>query len=200
MKLIKYFLLLLISTNTNAQLTKDTLYINRNSNQVVFIDTPHSKYHDLVFKFLLSDLKQNGAAKTNIVNTENISSSYLGDWITVKKFKNKYFAYFPSEPFYNTFFRLSDSVLLINDFNEGFITYRVADIGEKIKKVKIKLIGNEGERYSISIRQKSKKLFIVKSSLFKVKKLYFVKRDNYFDYPIIVNYCPTSRCQEFDFR
>ncbi|MCZ0212033.1 hypothetical protein OZK63_42490, partial [Streptomyces sp. UMAF16] len=72
-----------------------------------------------------------------------------------------------------------------------FITYRISDIEEKIKKVKVKLIGNEGERYSISIRQKSKTLFIVKSSLFNVKKLYFVKRDNYFDYPIIVNYCPT---------
>ena len=200
MKLINCLLLIVMSTNTNAQLIKDTLYINKNSDQVIFIDTPHSKFHDLVFKFLLSDLKQNVSAKTNIVTTENLSSSYLGDWITVKKFKKKYFAYFPSEPFYNTFFRLSDSVLLINDFNEGFITYRISDIEEKIKKVKVKLIGNEAERYSISIRQKSKTLFIVKSSLFNVKKLYFVKRDNYFNYPIIVNYCPTQRCQEFDFK
>jgi len=200
MKLINCLLLIVMSSNTNAQLMKDTVYINKKMDQVVFIDTPHSKFHDLVFKFLLSDLKENVSAKANIVTTENLSPSYLGDWITVKKYKKKYFAYFPSEPFYNTFFRLSDSVLLINDFNEGFITYSIVDKDEKIKKVKIKLMGNEGERHSISIRKKSKTLFIVNSSLFNVKKLYFVKRDNYFDYPIIVNYCPIQRCQEFDFN
>ncbi|MFN4005988.1 MAG: hypothetical protein ACK4HE_00620 [Chitinophagaceae bacterium] len=200
MKLIKFFLLLLISTKINAQFTKDTLYINKKYNHVVFIDTPHSKYHDLVFKFLLSDLKQNGAAKTIITSTENLSSSYLGDWITVRKFKKEYFAYYPSEPFYNVFFRLSDSVLLINDFNEGFITYRISDKKEKIKKVKIKLMGNDDVQHYISIKQKSKTLFLVKSTLLNVNKLYFVKRDSYFDYPIIVNYCPSNRCEEFDFN
>lgn len=200
MKLIIFFVLLLMSTNTKAQITKDTLYINIKSNQIVFIDTPHSNFHNLTFKFLLSDLRQNLSAKTNINATENLGSNYSGDWITVQKFRRKYFAYFPSEPFYNIFLHLSDSVLLINDFNEGFITYRITEKKEKIRKVRISLVGNQGELHSISIRQKSKTLFIVKSTLFNVKKLYFVKRQSFFNYPIIVNYCPSSRCQEFDFK
>lgn len=200
MKLINYLLPILISTNTKAQLVKDTLYINKNSDQVIFIDTPHSKFHDLVFKFLLSDLKQNVSVKTNIIVTENLNSSFLGDWITVKKFKGKYFAYFPSEPFYNTIMNLSDSLFLINDFNEGFVSYVIVDKTEKLNRIKIKLVGNDGLRHFLTIKQKSNNLFIVESTLFTVKKLYFVKRKSYFDYPIIVNNCPSKRCQEFDFQ
>ena len=200
MKLINYLLLILISTNTNAQFLKDTLYTNKNSDQVIFIDTPHSKFHDLVFKYLLSDLKQNASVKTDIITTENLNSSYFGDWITVKKFKGKYFAYFPSEPFYNIFMNLSDSLFLINDFNEGFISYVIVDRTEKRNRIKIKLVGNDGLQHFLTIKQKSNTLFIVKSTLLNVKKLYFVKRQNYFDYPIIVNNCPSKRCQEFNFQ
>jgi hypothetical protein len=199
MKLINYWLLLFISINTNAQSIGDTLFISKNLDQVIFIDKPHSEFHNLVFKFLLSDLKQNMFAKTDTIATENLNSNFLGDWITVKKFKGKYFAYFPSEPFYNTFFHLSDSVLLINDFNEGFISYRIDNKNKIFKNVKINLVGNEGVRHFIFIRQKSKTLFIVKSTLFNVKKSYFVKKHSYFDYPIIVNNCPSKRCQEFSF-
>jgi hypothetical protein len=200
MKLINYLLLILINTNTNAQFVKDTVYKNKNSDQVIFIDTPHSKYHDLVFKFLLSDLKQNPSVKTDAISKENLYPSYFGDWITVKKFKGKYFAYFPSEPFYNTFLNLSDSLILINDFNEGFVSYKIDRKKEKSKKIKLKLIKKDGLQHFISIRQKSKTLFILKSNLFTAKKLFFVKKHSYYDYPIIVNYCPLQRCQEFNFQ
>lgn len=200
MKLIIVFFLLFMSANIKSQITKDTLYIDKKYNQVVFIDTPHSNFHNLTFKFLLSELSQNAPAITNFDTIENLDSKYSGDWITVKKFRRKYFAYFPSEPFFNTYFFLSDSLLLINDFNEGFITYRINEIKERARKVRISVVGNEGKLHSLFIKKKSKTLFIVKSTLFNVKKLFFVKRHNFFDYPIIVNYCPSNRCQEFDFK
>jgi hypothetical protein len=89
---------------------------------------------------------------------------------------------------------------LINDFNEGFISYVIVDRTEKRNRIKIKLVGNDGLQHFLTIKQKSNTLFIVKSTLLNVKKLYFVKRQNYFDYPIIVNNCPSKRCQEFNFQ
>ncbi len=200
MKLIFFLFLIKINTTANAQLTKDTLYIDKIVNQVIFIDTPHSKFHDLVFKFLLSDVQKYVHSKTDSYLSDNLNSNYFGEWITVKKFKGKYFAYHPSEPFYNTLLKFSDSVLLINDFNEGFISYAINNKKEKKKRIQFQLVDHGDIRHFLSIKQKSKKLFIVKSSLFNENKLYFVRRSNYYDYPIIVNYCPTNRCQEFNFK
>lgn len=200
MKFLSYFILTLISINIAAQSMRDTLYTNEELGQVIFIDKPNSVYHTLVFNFLLSDLKKNVFDNTKTIGKEDLKSRYLGDWITVKKFKGRYFAYLPSEPFYNTFFRLSDSTIIINDFNEGFITYRIINKRGNLKNIKIALVVNEKNRPFVSIRQTSNSLFIVKSSLFNVKKLYFVKRDSYFNYPIIVNNCPSNRCPEFDFQ
>lgn len=195
-----FYVLFIISVSANAQVTKDTLYIDKKANQVIFIDTPHSKFHNLVFYFLLSDMQEFANSKTDSYQTNNFNSNYYGEWITVKKFKGKYFAYHPSEPFYNTLFKFSDSLLLINDFNEGFISYVINKKKVKKKRLQLNLVGYEGIRHLLSIKQKSRKLLIVKSSLFKEKKLYFTRRSNYYDYPIIVNYCPTNRCQEFNFK
>lgn len=200
MRFISYFILTLISINTYAQSMLDTVYTNKELGQVVFIDKPNSKFHKLVFNFLLPDLEQNLFANTQTIGAEDLKSRYFGDWITVKKFQGRYFAYLPSEPFYNTFFRLSDSTITINDFNESFITYRINNKRGNLKNIKIAIVVNEKNRHFVSIRQISNSLFIVKSSLFNVKKQYFVKKNSYFNYPIIVNNCPSNRCPEFDFR
>ncbi len=198
---LKFFLfLIIISTTANAQLTKDTLYTDKNTNQIIFIDTPHSKFHDLVFNFLLSGMQEYVYTNTDSYLTDNLNSNYYRELITIKKFKGKYFAYHPSEPFYNTLLKFSDSVLLINDFNEGYISYVINNKKEKKKRLQFELVGHKGIRHFMSIKQKSKKLLIVKSSLFNEKKLYFTRRLNYYDYPIIVNYCPTNRCLEFNFK
>lgn len=200
MKLIYFLFPIFINTNAKAQLANDTLYIDKMANQVVFIDAPHSKFHDLVFKNLSLDVNECVPSKTDIYKSYNLNSNYSGDWITVKKFKGKYFAYYPSEPFYNTFFKLTDSTILINDFNDGFISFAIDNKKEKKKKMQLELVEREGVRHYLSIRQKSKTIFIVKSSLFTASKLYFVKRQSYYDYSIIVNNCPTNRCQEFNFK
>jgi hypothetical protein len=200
MKLKLFFFLIIISTTAKAQIKKDTLYINKNVNQVIFIDTPHSKFHDLVFNILLADIQQNETNKKDMNLSDNLYSNYLGQWITVKKLRHKYFAYYPSEPYYNTFFKLSDSTLLINDFNDGFVLYTIKNKKETKKEANFELMGYEGVRHSLYIKHKTKTIFMVKSSLFNVNKAYFVKRSNYYNFPIIVNYCPTNRCQEFNFK
>ena len=200
MKPIFFLSLIIISATIKAQTTKDTLAINKKVNQIIFIDKPHSKFHDLVFNILLSDRQQYDTSKADIDWSGKLHSNYLGQWITVKKFKGNFFSYYPSEPFYNTFLKISDSVLLINDFNEGFVSYEIENKKEKMNKIQFELVRYKGVRHFLSIKQKSKSIFIVKSSLFNDNKLYFVKRPNYYDFPIIVNYCPTNRCQEFNFK
>ncbi len=200
MKPIIYFFLILMSMNSKAQLPKDTLYINKNANRIVFVDSPHSKFHDLVFKYLLLGFEKNVSTKSDNIPAENWNSSYLGEFITIKKFKGKYFAYLPSEPYNNIFIKVTDSSVSMNDFNDGFVSYRIDKKVKKVKKIKINLIGNDSVRHILTIKQKLKSLFVIKSTLFNIKKIHFVKRHNYYDYPIIVNYCPFNRCEEFSFH
>jgi hypothetical protein len=182
-----------------AQTAGDTIYSNKNNgiDQLVFIDKPHSKYHDMVFELLLSDTNSFDGEKKMRYSQDSSSINFSGQWITIKKYKGKFYAYFPSEPFYNTFMQIGDSNLVINDFNEGFVSFPVAHKKESRKKIKISLNESSGGKHSLLIKKKKKNLFVVRSSLFNVRKLRFVKRTAYADFPIIVNYCPVNRCPEF---
>lgn len=200
MKMILHLSLILLSINAKTQLIKNKHFVNKDTSDFIFIDTPRSTFHDLVFKYLLSDLKQQMPLRTDSNLIEGLNSNYLGDWITIKKFKGKYFAYYPSEPYYNTFFQIFDTLLTINDFNEGFISYSIINKRKSINGFCIELIGLNENHEFMYLKQKSKNVFVVKSTLFNSRKLYFVKRKNYYDFPIIVNNCQANRCAEFNFK
>ena len=205
MKILLYWSLILISINAKSQLLNNKHFINKDTSEKIFIDTPHSTFHDRVFKYLLFGLKEQMPNKADSNWKEGLNSNYLGDWITIEKFKGKYFAYHPSEPFYNAFFRISDTILITNDFNEGFVSYPIINKRKSKNGIYIELKGLNENHEFLYIKQKTKKIFVVKSSLFNSGKLYsgkiyLVKRKDYYDFPIIVNYCPNNRCAEFNFK
>jgi len=205
MKVVFMFIILnTLFVRVNAQKYGDTLYIgkhNSDSNyQVIFIDTSHSNFHKFVFDILLSNANEYDFNEKDKNRPNNINSKYIGQWITVKKYKGEFYAYCPSEPYYNTFIKLTDSNLVINDFNEGFVSYLIGKEKRKRRKAIFEFFGHTGIKHFLSIKQKTKTLFIMKSSLFNVSKIYFVKRASYVDFPIIVNYCPINRCPEFTFK
>ena len=203
-------LLTFILTKVYTQNYRDTLYISPNNNdssyQVIFIDTPRSNFHNKVFDFLLSDSSIYYENLKQIVKNKNYQKNrtilkYIGDWITIQKFKNSFYAYYPSEPYFNTFIKITDSVLVINDFNEGaLIPYSISKVIQKRNRIIFKLTNSYNIKHTLSIQQKTNAIIEIKSSLFNVNKLRFIKRQSYFELPIIVNYCPNNKCQVFNFK
>ncbi len=207
-KIYFLFFLTFFFSKVYPQNSKDTLYINPNNNeslyQAIFIERPNSIYHKMVFDILLSDsntyndnVKQNIKRKAYLGDT--INSKYIGDWISIHKYKKNFYAYFPSEPYFNTFIKITDSTLVINDFNEGLTPYKITYVTQKKNKIILTLQNNHNLKHSIFIQQKSKGRVKIKSSLINVNKITFVNKQAYFELPIIVNYCPLNRCQEFKF-
>lgn len=199
MKMIWCFYGTLICSVCYSQSPVDTLQIDREANQIIFVANPNSKFHDNVFKLLLADFGQPTICGKDTNMLDNSKSKYLGDWITVKKFRGKYYAYSPSEPFYNTFIRLTDSLLVMNDFNEGFVSFRYRNKIHTETRAVLQIVENNSITNLLTIRKKSKGIFVVRSSLFNSKRLFFVRRETFCDYPIIVNNCPSNRCPEFRF-
>jgi hypothetical protein len=200
MKLMSFLLICLNCINANAQSVGDTLLVDSNSNRSVFIDAPHSKFHYLAWEGFRLNINDRLPDTSGYSPFRGLNLDYSGDWITVKRFRNRYYAYCASEPYFNSIFRISDSSLITNDFNDGLVSYYIERRKLKQRKIELQLISIEGVRQTLVFKRKTKKIFIAKSSLLNVKKVYVVKRRDYFEFPIIVNYCPTNRCEEFDLR
>lgn len=198
LKLSLFFIVLCLTLK--AKESKDTLYVDKTHDQIIFIDAPHSKFHHLVFEKLLAGFQMdlNDYSMDEISN--HILSNYLAQWITINKFKRRYYAYCPSEAFFNTFLSINESVVIINDFNEGFVAYSIVRKNQAKRITKYELVDLNGKHHFLSLKKKHGKLFVAQSSLFCVNRVYFVQRQYFFNYPIIVNYCPNSRCREFNFK
>jgi hypothetical protein len=200
-----FSLLLVIISGANAQFS-DTLFVSGDTiskdYHVIFIDTPHSKFHNLLFEYLLpkaSAQQHNPPSKSHF--EYGLGKSYTNEWLTVHQFKGKFYAYLPSEPYFNTYIQWIDSNLIINDFNEGeFVSYQIVITKRKKKKVILQVSSTIGERHKLKISRKKKMLYVIKSSIFNQGKLFFVERTHFYDFPIIVNYCPYGRCSEFRFE
>lgn len=59
MKCLLLLLVILVGNDLAAQKIGDTLYFNQNPKQLIFIEKPQSKFHQRVFKYLLSGLDAN---------------------------------------------------------------------------------------------------------------------------------------------
>lgn len=187
----------------HAQKYTDTLYDSRiksdSSLQIIFIDTPNSHFHTLVFQHLLSDSSFE-QLKAPIIQKDSSLLKYVGDWISVHMFRGKPYAYYPSEPYFNLFLRLSDSTILVNDFNDGLVTYSIKKLNQRKAKFVFLFSSSSGIKHTLKLRTKRNEIFELKSSLINTRKLIVVKKETFFQLPIIVNYCPENRCEEFDFK
>ena len=209
MKKLFFIFLILFVKKAFCQINRDTTFLLKNMDpnfhQLIFIDKPNSIYH----KKLIENIKE---SKNEVQEKiKNITSNFhmkfdkikfknQGDWVSIYKFKNRNYCYYPSEPFFNLFISISDSIIILNDFNEGFtpllikkylinsnsIIYFLVD--ENKKNIKMKFILNKDGTASFNC------------SNFNRKNIMLVRKDSIFKLPIIVNYCPNYRCAEFKFK
>lgn len=176
-----------MSISAKAQQVGDTLLIQ--GGRVVFIDKPHSSYHDKVFKYLLDGVDISTYKSTNYFN---------GQWISVHNYKGSNYAYFPSEPYVNVFLGISDSTLLINDFNEGFLTFTIKHIDRDKTNMHFKFRDLNGKKHFVILKKVSNDFIKARSSLFTNREIQFVKRDSYAEWPIVVNKCNSNnKCADF---
>lgn len=202
--LIIYFISL---NQLYSQSIKNTILFRRdkndNSSQIIFIDSPFSIYHEKVFQILLSDTssysdKLKNSNSLRFIRSKKNCSKFLGDWISIYSFKGKDYAYYPSEPFFNLFIKVTDSTKVINDFNEGWIPYYIKSITNKNNEYIFKVVSIASNEFKLTFSTQNDNVF-VESELFNVQKIRLTNKTNFFKLPIIVNLCPNNRCKEFDF-
>lgn len=208
---MKYSLVLIILFLTNAiycQSPKDTAFIFRKNDstgyQAIFIENPNSLYHKVVFDLLLADkttyydklliLDSLGKHKKQESNFNN-----LGEWISIYTYKGKKYGYFPSEPFFNLLIIVTDSTVTINNFNDGLTPFAIKKMSVKSNKYIYKLINPEKKIIDLTFILKRNNIVIIKSEILNKRKLMLIKKESFFNLPIIVNHCPGYRCGEFQF-
>ena len=191
-----------------SQSIKDTLFFHREKNdtnyQVIFINSPLSVYHEKVFKLLLSDKssyydKLNILDSLTVIKNKKFRSDFIGDWISIYSFKGKNYAYSPSEPFFNLFIRITDSTVVTNDFNDGLTPYFIKGISNKNNEHVFKIVSSNSKEYTLTFSLK-KDAVVVKSTLFRNREIRMANKKSFFNLPIIVNFCPSYRCKEFNFK
>jgi hypothetical protein len=195
--LIKRIIILLLFSNTvNAQ-KRDTLlikYFKNDIEQIVFIDTPNSIYHHKTLE-LLNDKRMYMKSTTPSYGNNLFNN---GEWISVKYFKKKYYAYFPSEPYANTYLFINEDSITVNDFNEGLITYKITKRNANKKRVNVYFENLDKTSSSFRFKRINNEFMSLKSSYFGNNKSVFITETNkFFSIPIIVNFCPDNRCPEF---
>jgi hypothetical protein len=191
-----------------CQSIKDTLIFNKNSDgnyQLIFIDTPQSSYHKKVIESLISEKvsvndKLVFPDNSKLLVDKKIITKFLGDWISTFNFKEKEYAYYPSEPYYNVYIKITDTTIILNDFNEGLVPYAIKEVNKQNGMYSFKIISRSKVEHTINFFVINKNQIAVKSSLFDRPNIWLTKKDNYLKFPIIVNLCPGNRCGEFHFN
>jgi hypothetical protein len=161
---------------------------------VIFIDTPNSRYHYKTLE-LLTTIRPQPRLNPQILGNPFINK----EWISVKKYENKFYAYHPSEPYYNAYFLIKKDSITYNDFNEGLVSYQIVDTIKTQKKMSI-LFKNEQKKIErIQFIKINKSIIKIKSPSLNIRNIFLVNTNDFFSIPIIVNFCPYNRCQEYIF-
>lgn len=118
--------------------------------------------------------------------------------------QKKYYAYIPSEPYFNTYLKLSDSTLTLNYFNDGCIPallQKVKWINNKTVQIRTKSLYVEDSIVVFHFLDDSKTISVLEFPLRKNKRRFqlMVAKKNLNKFPLIVNYCPNNRCSEWNF-
>jgi len=189
-------LFFLFSVSAIAQ-KRDTLLIKYFKNevvQIVFIDSSNSIYHHKTLE-LLND-KRMYKKSTIPSSSDNLFNN--GEWISLKPFNGKYYAYFPSEPFANTYLSFNEDSITVNDFNEGLITFKITKTKRNRKRMFLFFEIQDKTINYFRFKRINNELAELKSSYFRnYKSIFITHSDKYFSIPIIVNFCQDNRCPEF---
>lgn len=160
----------------------------------LFIEKPFSKFHDSLFTFLLDNYQP----KLN--NRKGIHQDYLGEFISVHQYGKKFYAYFPSEPYFNTYIAITGDSIIINDFNDGMISLPILQVIKTNNTYLLKVLNEAQQTHHFKISKLNGELFSISSFLYKLDRIKFVNRKNFPKYSIIINHSPNQRAPEFDFR
>ena len=200
---IQYILSFFFFTTMSFAQKKDTLFLKISNNmpeQIVFIDTAYSIFHREIINILLNNdrHKESSTIISNriLANQKNI----FDNWISVEVYKNKYYAYYPSESFHNTYISVNQDSIRYNDFNEGFVAYKISKIKSKKNVAKVFFTNENNIENIFLFRRVGNEVIKFKPTSQSKKSIYLTSVKKYISLPIIVNYCPTNRCQEFYFK
>jgi len=134
-----------------------------------------------------------------LISGKKISPTLTGEWISVHSYKGKTYAYYPSEPFFNVYLRITDSTVVINEFNEGLVPYAIRKITTRKNKTVFTIVNASMKECKLVFVQRNDG-YMIQSSLFNKSEIRVMMKPYFFKLPIIVNHCPDYRCEEFQFR
>ncbi len=204
-------ILLLVATTIVSQIycqnIQDTLFFRKGDNdsnfRLVFIDSSKSRFHKKAIELVTSDAdykeKLSNMCALKLISPNKFRTQLLGEWLSVYRYKGKTYAYYASEPYFNVYIKITDSTVILNDFNEGLKPYAIEQVMCKKNKCRYKIISESLDVFEITIVLKNKTIEI-KSKLFNKQKIVLAKKKRFLNIPIIVNLCPNYRCEEFQFK
>lgn len=197
----KYLLIFLLAFNlvpAFSQANKDIFVRIKEQDTIqgrkLFIEKPFSKYHDSLFTFLLDK------HQPKLNNRKGFHQDYLGEFISVHQFGKQFYAYFPSEPYFNTYIAITGDSIIINDFNDGMISLPILQVIKTNNTYILKVLNQIQQAHHFKISKLNGELFSISSSLYKLDRIIFVNRKNFPKYSIIINHSPNHRAPEFEFR
>jgi hypothetical protein len=196
-----------------GQVKKDTAFLHRafenGSYHAIFLANKNSPFHDEVsegfkidtftYNSFVRDLKDSGNS------IRNFEINFNQDWYSLHQYKQKYYAYLPSEPYVNSYIRITDSTVILNDFNDGLIPALIQKLewlDAKTLKIHTAAVYKEYSVLIFHFLNVARDLSVIEFP-YKDKKIRFrlsASKDRLKKYPIIVNYCPDARVHEWEFE
>lgn len=213
MPLLILILPLFFSPIAKAQNVSDTVFLFRerfdSSYHAIYIDKKKSPFYQTISKHITIDpdvyktsiqqLSDSGRIKTRHFNID-----VFPEWYSLYLYKNKYYVYSPSEPYTNTYIKISDSTIVLNNFNDGCIPALLSNI-DRINNKTLEIVTSglyrEDSKIIFHFLTKKKDVAVVEFPLREENKGYLlmVAKNSLRRFPIIVNYCMTNRVKEWEF-
>ena len=188
-----------------GQVKSDTTFLLRpsisNGYQAVFLEKKNSEFHHKVFENFRMDSSELYVKSSSEIADKSDSSTF-GEWISIYMHNKKAYSYAPSEPYFNLYLNVMDSLIAFNDFNEGIIPSAIVETKNKNPlQIAYKTESSNSEYSEVVFHFLNKKRNIAVVEFPRSKNRYFLvaKKQYFFNLPIIVNYCPESRCLEWKF-
>ena len=195
-----------------SQSLSDTSIISRykeDDYHVVFIDKEGSSFYDGILKGVKVDSFHYNNVLQEIKDSSNISIKRFSlhikrEWISLNVYKDKFYVYVPSEPYVNLHLAFTDSTVIINFFSDGYIPFIMQGITDKKDgsiEFNIKGLYYEYSQIIVHFLSRQKDIAIVEFPLKQGEGRYHLvgAKEKIRSFPIIVNYCPGRRCDEWQF-
>ena len=208
--LLTIFLLAFSSSNLLAQ-TKDTTYLFQSSltHHTVFVDST-SKYKDLLtnFQFDAWDSSSYLNSIEHLLKTATLKKfdlkGFPRNWIPLKKYREHYYVYMPSDLGTHLKYRISDSTIVSYTMEAPFplIIKKVKEVtSTHLKLSTLSLRGENEFEFKIVDSENGIAILTIEDIKNRITtKLLLVDADKVDKFQTIVNYCKESKVDEYMFE